>query len=51
VLLLVDGRSTTTPAVSAWVQALGRLRELVVVGGEASVTTGALSTLTALLKR
>jgi subtilisin family serine protease len=51
VLLLVDGRSTTTPAVSSWVQALGRLRELVVVGGEASVTTGAVSTLTALLKR
>jgi hypothetical protein len=49
VLLLVDGKSSSTPAVTSWIQAAGGLTELVIVGGSASVTAAALATVTALL--
>jgi hypothetical protein len=49
VLLLVDGKSASTPAVTSWIQAAGGLTELVIVGGSASVTAAALATVTALL--
>ncbi len=49
VLLLVDGKSPTgSPTVTGWLSALtGSLRELVVVGGEASVSVPTLTSLAA----
>jgi subtilisin family serine protease len=49
VLLLIDGQATSTPAVTSWIQSVGGLSQLVIVGGEASVTSSALSTLGTLL--
>jgi putative cell wall-binding protein len=49
VLLLIDGTATSTPAVTSWIQSVGGVRQLVVVGGQASVTATALSTLASLL--
>ena len=50
VLLLVDGKSASTPAVTSWIQATGGLTQLVIVGGEASVTPMAVATVAALLQ-
>jgi putative cell wall-binding protein len=50
VLLLVDGRSVATPTVATWLKAVvGGVRELVVVGGPASVGDPAFAALAAVL--
>jgi putative cell wall-binding protein len=52
VLLLVDGRSASTPALTSWVQGVsGGVEELVVVGGVASVPGSSLSSLASFVGR